>query len=200
MPKTGLSISEFKTQIILKAEEKIRTLGFNRFTLADLARDLNVSHAALYRYVPSKEALLDAVSQKWLERIDVALEQVVHRSAEPVELIIEWFIRYYSLKREKVRNDPEIYKSFNMAVEAEKPFVKSHLDELKRQLTILTRRAAKQGFLNNLPVEKTVLVLLSGTAEFHHPRLVAEHRTADRTSDLETVLQILIMGLSTQQK
>lgn len=199
MPKTGLDYNEFQRQIILSAEKKIREIGFNHFTLADLARDLHVSHAALYRYVPNKEALLDAISEKWLARIDSELEQVIQPSEQALPQIVAWFCRYYKLKREKVLNDPEIYKSFNMAVEAKKPFVKVHLDELHRQLTVLVRLAIDQGMRTELSEEQIVTVLMSCTMEFHHPRLVAEHGSIDKTDNLKTLLQTIIQGISAQQ-
>lgn len=58
------------------AENRIREAGFNHLKLTQLASELGVSHAALYKHVASKGALLDLISEKWLLKIDECLERV----------------------------------------------------------------------------------------------------------------------------
>lgn len=50
------------------AERRFRTEGIRAVVMSDLARSLGMSTKTLYRLVPSKEALVAAVVQRWSDR------------------------------------------------------------------------------------------------------------------------------------
>lgn len=196
MPKTGLTSEELIEKALIITEEKIRYHGFEKFRLTDLAKELNVSHAALYNHFPNKSALLDAISERWLIQIDHTLECIIEKKASPSELITKWFLQYHELKREKVLKDPELFKSFNMAAELEKPFILNHLLTLNKQLLTLVRKAVIAGEIHNESPEEIVELLLEATVSFHHPRMVLDHKDENREPLLQRIIEVLLGGLT----
>lgn len=196
MPKTGLTSEEIKEKTLQITEEKIRRYGFEKFRLTDIARELNVSHAALYNHFPDKAALLDAISERWLTCLDNTLKLITQKEAPPRRLIAEWFLKYHELKKAKVLKDPELYKSFNLAAELHKPFVARHLHNLREQLSSLVQRAIAAGECRGESPEKVVRLLLEATASFHHPQLVLDHKDEPRGPLLQELVEVLLAGLS----
>jgi AcrR family transcriptional regulator len=196
MPKTGLTSEEIREKALEITEEKIRYYGFEKFRLTDLAKELKVSHAALYNHFPNKSALLDAISERWLTQMDYTLECIVKKNTSPCKLITEWFLIYHELKREKVLKDPELFKSFNMAAELEKPFILTHLRNMNHQLLELVKRAVSNGEIHNESPEKMVEVLMESTVSFHHPRMVLDHKDENREPLLQKIIEILLGGLA----
>ena len=47
------------------ATDHVRKHGLERTSVVAVARDAQVSHAAVYRYFASKDALIDAVTGEW---------------------------------------------------------------------------------------------------------------------------------------
>lgn len=196
MPKTGLTSEEIKEKALQITEEKIRYYGFEKFRLTDIARELKVSHAALYNHFPDKAALLDAISERWLSCMDSTLELITQRETSPRRLITEWFLAYHELKKEKVLKDPELYKSFNMAAELSKPFIVKHLHNLHKQLLTLVQKAISAGEMRNESPEKVVQLLLEATVSFHHPRMVLDHKDEQRGPLLQKLIEVLLDGLA----
>jgi AcrR family transcriptional regulator len=196
MPKTGLTAAEIRDKAIDVTIEQMRRYGFDRVRLVDIAKDLGVSHAALYPHFANREALLDAVSARWVSALEVSLEATCHKDKDPVAKIHEWFQKLYGAKREKVLNDPELYKSFNLAAEQRKQFYTSHLTHAKRQLTRLVEEAVAEKKLAKYPVARTVVLLLEATTSFHNPNLVAQHVREKREQLLKQLLDVIINGLS----
>lgn len=195
MPKTGLSSEEIKEKALQIAEEKIRLYSFEKFRLTDIAKELKISQAALYNHFPDKAAVLDAISERWLARMDETLEQITKKELPPRQLIVEWFLKYHELKKEKVLNDPELYKSFNMAAEMVKPFIIRHLDNLNSQLLTLVEKAiATKGISTESPTG-VVRLLLESTVSFHHPRMVLDHKDENREGLLKQLVQVMLEGL-----
>src|SRR3979490_1904810 len=127
MPRTGLTSDEIKEKALASAEANIRRYGIEKFRLNDVAKDLGVSHVALYNHFPDKSAIVDVVSEKWLNSIDQTLQRVCEKDKDPCERIVDFFVKLNQLKREKVQKDPELFKVFNLAAERVKPFVVNHL-------------------------------------------------------------------------
>ncbi|WP_028974731.1 TetR/AcrR family transcriptional regulator [Spirochaeta cellobiosiphila] len=196
MPRTGLPSDQLLEKIIMLAEQKIREDGFSHLKLTLLAKELGVSHAALYKHVKNKEDLLDLISMKLLRELDDKLEMVSRQTNDPGECLQQWFETYHTLKLEKVKKDPEIYKTFNMTVEQKKPFIKAHLKELDQQLISVLERCQAQNLYTLFSVEQSAQILMSGTISFHHPRLVVEHKEEDRLPQLKQLLSVLLQGLN----
>lgn len=196
MPRTGLTSEEIKEKALQITEEKIRHYGFEKFRLTDIAKELKVSHAALYNHFPDKAALLDAISERWLTRMDTILKLITQKKASPRQLIIEWFLKYHELKREKVLKDPEIFKTFNMAAELLKPFILKHLHNLNQQLLTLVEKAIAAGQIRGKSPEKVVQILLEATVSFHHPRMVLDHKDEKRELLLHKLIEVLLDGLA----
>ncbi len=196
MPRTGLTSEEIKRKALQITEEKIRHYGFEKFRLTDIAKELKVSHAALYNHFPDKAALLDAISESWLIRMDTILKLITQKKTSPRQLIIEWFLTYHELKREKVLKDPEIFKTFNMAAELLKPFILKHLHNLNEQLLTLVEKAIAAGEIREKSPEKVVQILLEATVSFHHPRMVLDHKDEKRELLLHKLIEVLLNGLA----
>ncbi len=195
MPKTGLTSEEIRERALQIAEEKIRYYGFEKFRLTDIAKELKVSHAALYNHFPDKAALLDTISERWLIQIDSTLEVITQKEASPRRLIIEWFLKYHELKKEKVLKDPELYKSFNMAAELLKPFIVQHLANLDNQLLLLVQKAITTGEISTESPECVVRLLLESTVSFHHPQMVLSHKDEQREGLLKKLIEVMLEGL-----
>lgn len=196
MPRTGLSSEEIRERAVERAEEAIRKHGYERFRLVDIARELKVSHVALYKHFSDKAALLDSVSEKWLARIDTALARVCAASTRtPEQRIYDFFLTLHRAKCEKVGKDPELYKAFDSAAEMAKPFVVRHLETMGRLLERLVREmlAAQDG--RAYEARRVARMLLDGTVSFHHPKLVAERAGEKREAELRRLLDTLLRGV-----
>lgn len=195
MPRTGLTAENIKEKAINATLAKMREVGFEKVRLTDIARELSVSHAALYSHFKDKSDLLDAVSERWLLDLDETLESICRKRKDPREKIHEWALEIHRAKVEKVRYDPELYKSFDLAAKESKPFVKRHLEIIHRQLLGLVEEAIAKIELRNADPEEMMQIISSAVVAFHHPRLVAHFIDVKRENLLRQVIDTVLKGL-----
>ena len=196
VPKTGLTAVQIRDKAIDVAIAQMRRYGFEKVRLVDIAKDLGVSHAALYIHFTDKEALLDAVSERWLKSLEAAMEGVCQKNKDPIAKIHEWFLKLYLMKREKVMNDPELYKAFKSVADQQKFIYKEHLAVMNGQLTDIVKNATAQKKLTKHSIEKTVELLFETTTGFHNPTMIALHLNEQRENLLKQVLDVVLDGLS----
>jgi AcrR family transcriptional regulator len=196
MPKTGLSFGEIREKAIASTLARMRRHGFEKVSLVDVAGDLGLSHAALYSYFTDKAALLDAVSERWLNSMDAELGKIAKQDRDPLLKIHDWFLKLHRMKREKVRHDPELFKSFNVASEARKAFVVAHLENMRRQTTVLVKEAMAAGKIRKGPAEKASEILRESMTGFSHPKLVVQYLEENREPLLKQTLEAVLKGLA----
>lgn len=198
MPRTGLTAPQIREKAIESTVAKMREVGFAKVRLTEIARDIGVSHAALYMHFRDKGDLLDAVSRTWLERLDERLAEICVAPKPAVDRIRDWMLTIHATKVEKVRVDPALYLAFEDASEVRKPFVADHLKAMHDQLTGLVREAAEEArgmTLDDFDAEGNAKVLSAAMLGFHHPRMVAQYNGENREELLLKVLDSVLVGL-----
>ena len=198
MPRTGMSAEAIRDKAIQATLTRMRLFGFEKVNLSDVAKDLGVSHAALYAHFTDKAALLDAVTERWLRETDAVLEAVCLAKGEPIRKIERWFVKMYRLKRQRALSDPEPYRAFEVAAQLSKPFVVAHLLTVHRQLTELISEAS--GCLTDSTPARQAELLYEAMAAFHHPKLVLQHAAEERERLLKRVLHTMLAGLGLSDK
>ncbi|MFJ9025953.1 TetR/AcrR family transcriptional regulator [Streptomyces sp. NPDC102259] len=93
-------------QIIDAAEQALRRFGPRKATVMDTARILRVSHGSIYRHFPDRDALREAVIERWLVRLRDTLPagQGHHPAA--------WLDALYAAHQDAARTDPELHAAY----------------------------------------------------------------------------------------
>lgn len=195
MPRTGLTQEQLREAVLEAVEANVRRYGLERTRLVDVAKTVGVSHSALYKLFPDKQALLDEVSERWLWHIEGELRKVATRKTKAATKLRDWFVALHQLKLKKVRSDPELYASFNAAASASRPFVQRHLQNSLEMLGGIVRQGIESGEFARGDVEGISQTLFTATLAFHHPKLVLDHLNQNRLGDLNALLDLLLRGL-----
>ena len=77
-------------RILEAAEDVLRRYGPAKANVVDVARALGVSHGSVYRHFPSKAALRDAVTERWLADISAPLAAVADEEGAAPERLQRW--------------------------------------------------------------------------------------------------------------
>jgi len=200
MPRTGLTSEQLKEKAIDCALTHMRQVGFNKVRLSDIAKELGVSHAALYGHFADKSALFDAVCARWLEDFDAEQESLCAESVDQDALarLTQWFVQLHRMKVAKVKNDPELFKALNYSTEVEKPFVQAHLSVMRRQLSTMVTQAITANLIQRKNVDEVVTLLMEATSSFHHPAMVAMYGGEERENILRQLLLTMFDGFRLQ--
>jgi AcrR family transcriptional regulator len=88
MPKVSEAhLSSQRTRILDAAVGVFAQRGFQQATIQDVCRRADISHGALYRYFPSKEALIEATAARLRDEFMAGFEQAASRDASFAEIV-----------------------------------------------------------------------------------------------------------------
>jgi AcrR family transcriptional regulator len=70
-----LTRDETRERIMVKTDELFRQFGFGKTTVADIATELGMSPANIYKFFSSKEAVIQASADRNLVVLSVAVQR-----------------------------------------------------------------------------------------------------------------------------
>lgn len=189
------SDEELRDRAVAAAEELLRRLGPQKTRLVDVAKAIKVSHSVLYRVFPDREALMDAVSARWLNRIDDELGEIAASDDPPDQRLRRWFHHLHHLKTAKFAQDPELWANYDIGAARTSPTVCGHLSIIRGQVAAILQAGIAIGMFPPIDIETGVDLFFNATMAFHHPRLVVEEGARERREALDRILDLMLDGL-----
>lgn len=190
-----MSERDTRERILEAAVEQLRRFGPAKTTVLDVARALEMSHGNVYRHFPSKQALFDAVTQRWLSAMMPPLEVILHCRMAPAKKLVLWLSALMNLKREKVLADPEMFAAYHEVANASRDVVQQHLEHLRDHVAHIIREGVDAGDFRVKNAPRAAQAVLDATSRFHHPHFVRESAGSDPTPDAERVFALVVAGL-----
>lgn len=182
-------------RILDTAEEVLRRFGPAKATMVDVARALDVSHGSIYRHFPSKAALRDAVTQRWLHRVSEPLAIVATEEGRADQRLRRWLDLLIATKRHKVRDDPELFATYHALAEEAREVVGLHVQDLVNQIEQIIQDGVLQGRFDAADPPLAAKAVFDATTRFHHPAHALEWDAPSIDSDFEGVWQMVMNGL-----
>lgn len=184
-----------REQVLDAAEEVLRRYGPAKATVVDVARALGVSHGSVYRHFPSKAALRDAVTERWLKRASGPLEAIVAEDRPAPERLRRWFDALLAIKRAKVRAEPEMFATYEALVEEFRDSVTRHLETLADHVTRIIADGVESGEFVSRDARASAWAVLNATSRFHNPVHALEWKEPGIDDAFEGVWDLIVSGL-----
>jgi AcrR family transcriptional regulator len=183
-------------RILEAAEEALRRYGPAKANVVDVARALGVSHGSVYRHFPSKAALRDAVTERWLSEISKPLEAIAAGKGTARQRLERWLDGLVQAKRRKALDDPELFATYIELAADAREVVKTHVETLVDQLTrIVAEGVADSAFAADDP-RAAARAAFDATSRFHNPAHAAEWSDLQIDAAYEGVRALVLRGLT----
>lgn len=185
-----------RERILEAAEDVLRRFGPGKATVVDVARALRVSHGSVYRHFPSKAALRDAVTERWLARVCMPLDAVSAEPGPAPERLRRWFDRLIATKRSLALGDPELFTTYLTLAADAREVVRAHVDALSAQVGKIIADGVARGELSAADPARAGRALLEATSRFHHPVHASEWTDPSIDASFEAVWALVTNGLA----
>jgi AcrR family transcriptional regulator len=186
-----------KELILDAAEQVLRRYGPDKTSVVDVAKALQVSHGTLYRHFPSKAALREAVTERWLHRIGDPLQEIADRAdgraADRLRLWLETLIR---AKRTYVNDEPEMFAMYTTVTFEAVDMITAHVNKLIHQIAQIIEEGITCLEFKSGQSEVIAKAVFIATSRFHHPAHANEWTSADIEHEFDSVWELILSGIS----
>lgn len=161
-------------RLLAAATEHLRCLGQTHFTVRAVAAEFGMTHACVYRYFPSKVALLDAISGRWLHNVEVELDRIAGATNPADEKIGLLLNVLANVQREALIYEPNLFAVYLDATVSARPVVRRHRTRLRSLIQRIVEEgiAAKAFVISNR--ERAIAYIFDASYRFTHPLAIQQ--------------------------
>jgi AcrR family transcriptional regulator len=188
-----LKSEDTRARIMETAETLFRRLGFAKTAVADIAAELGMSPANVYRFFPSKIAIVQAICQRCLGELEAKVWSVA-RSRGPANSRLErLFLEVLAYHKENLLTDQKVNDIVTVAMEESWDAILAHKEVVRTAIELILRDGIETGEFEPVDPRETSMLIMRANVSFCHPLLIAEGLQDSR--DLETEARALMRFL-----
>lgn len=195
MARPSSDLDAGRAHLLDLVEDLIRKRGAASVSLAELAAEAGMSPANIYRFFENKEALYEAVAERWFAPKVRVMEEVVE-SDEPVrDKLFAFFARRFQLMSDNYLADPTLFTSYLDLGDDHEETVRGYIDLGDHYLAMLVSEAQAAGNFSGLTIDQTVSLINLSVLAFINPRLIPMLSHSLNEAKLRQIIDALLEGL-----
>lgn len=161
-PPTDLVILEI-------AADHIRRFGVERTTVTGIAEEAGMSHANVYRYYPSKTALIDEITAGWLKPLETGLRSIADAPDPAFDKLERLIFAVHRTYRDKLDSDPNIFSLFVEATAKGTSVARKHRSRIELEIQRILDEGASGGVFEISDMKKALALVCDALHKFIHP-------------------------------
>jgi AcrR family transcriptional regulator len=188
---------ERREQIIRAADEHFRRYGYNKTTVADLAKAIGVSSAYVYRFFESKQAIGEAVCAMTLARIGNELLEIAGHQETAANRLRSLYRCLAERGIELFFKERKLHDLVVAAVENRWPSVLQHkATMLEAARRIVTDGRASGEFERKTPLDEICRAIFETLEPFAHPMLLELKEPPELEASIVAVSNLVLRSLA----
>jgi|SRR5208337_770349 len=165
---------ETRVRILKEAERLFRHYGYSKTTVADIADACAMSSANVYRFFPSKSAIVEAICgviiselERQLREIAIADAPASQRLAQFIELIARHTVETYT-------EDRKVHEMVVVAMEEHWGAIDRHLQATEAMIASIVASGIEAGEFKRQDPAQAAKCVHFAVAGFSHPVVTAQ--------------------------
>ncbi len=189
--------NQTRAAILAAAERHFKQYGHAKTTIVDIANDCAMSHANVYRYFRNKSEIIDAVAERWLDKIIRVGEGVMAKAGTAPQRLRDLVLELHLMKKRELLRSGRVHDVLKIAARDGRPCIEAHEAKIVALFAAVVAYGNKTGEFACADTHAAGVALHAATIKFCHPFLVEQYQHQDLEVQLQCVLDIVIAGLRT---
>lgn len=186
-------------RLLALASAHLRLVGAKRLTVVAIAEAAGMTHANVYRYFPSKEALIDAVIDAWIKSVETRLTGIADGPDPADDKLERMILALARANRDGLAENPALYAAFREAMIGNRPVARRHRVRVRTLLDRIIEEGVNAGMFEPRDRDKAAVFALDACFRFIHPvavELEAELPQTQFDHRLGNVVKVVLRALS----
>jgi AcrR family transcriptional regulator len=173
-PQVRTKPDDTRARIVETAEVLFRRLGFAKTTVADIAAELHMSPANVYRFFPSKTAIVQAICQRCLSEVEENAWAIARSKAPASQRLERLVLEILAYHKENLLTDQRVNDIVLIALEQNWDEILAHKETLRTAVELILRDGIDAGEFEPADPRGASQTIMRSLVSFCHPVLVAQ--------------------------
>ncbi|MEP9375576.1 TetR/AcrR family transcriptional regulator [Aquabacter sp. CN5-332] len=197
--RTKETADETRERIARTADELFRRMGYAKTAVADIAAELGMSPANVYRFFPSKNAIVEAICTRCLVEMENEIRVISAKPLTARERIFELFRAILIYHRDNFISERRLHDMVLVAIESNWDAILAHKLRIAAGIEALLAEGIEEGAFVPHDAAAASQIMLGAMVRFCHPILIAESIDEDLESQLQAALAFILRSVEVQR-
>jgi AcrR family transcriptional regulator len=166
--------TDTRERILVVAERLFRQIGYQKTTVADIAKELRMSPANVYRFFDSKKAIHEGVARGLMGEVEVAAQEVAARPRPAAAKLRELMNTIHRMNSERYVGDSKLHEMVAIAMEEDWASCVAHMEMITGTIGGVIAEGAASGEFNVTDVPLAAMCACTAMMRFFHPQMIAQ--------------------------
>jgi AcrR family transcriptional regulator len=173
-PQVRTKPDDTRARIMATAEALFRRLGFAKTTVADIAAELEMSPANVYRFFASKNAIVEAICKHCLSDVEEKAWTVARSKALAAERMERLILEILAYHMENFYSEKRVNELVVAAIEASWDAIRAHKQVMHNVTELILRDGIAAGEFEPVEPGETAELIMRSVVCFTHPLLIGQ--------------------------
>jgi AcrR family transcriptional regulator len=172
--RTRADPDEVRARILEVAEEHFRRVGYHKTSVADIASELGMSTANVYRFFPSRDAINESICRRVVNEVADIAFAIARTNAPALEKLDRLLTAVHHHNKMKLIKERHMHDMIVAAMQENWAIIKAHIERMVTILEAIIREGIEAGELKADDPAEAARAVKTAFTPFFHPILI-EH-------------------------
>jgi AcrR family transcriptional regulator len=188
--------SDTRERILVEAERLFRQIGYQKTTVADIAKELRMSPANVYRFFDSKKAIHEGVARGLMGGVEDAAQTIATgRGSTAASRLRELMTTINRMNTERYVVDSKLHEMVEIAMEESWDVCVAHMERITETIGGVIGEGAATGEFEVPDVTVAAKCACTAMMRFFHPQMIAQCANKPGPS-LDQMIDFILAGLT----
>jgi AcrR family transcriptional regulator len=188
-----------RERILVVAERLFREIGYQKTTVADIAKVLRMSPANVYRFFDSKKAIHEGVARTLMGGVEDAAQAIAIRREPAASRLRELMTTIHRMNCERYIGDSKLHEMVEIAMEESWEVCVAHMQRITETIAAVIAEGAATGEFEAPDVPLAAMCACTAMMRFFHPQMIAQCANKPGPS-LDQMIDFVIAGLAPRSR
>ena len=184
-----------RDRILEVAERLFRQIGYQKTTVGDIAKELRMSPANVYRFFESKKAIHQAVARSLMGEVELEAQRIVARPGLVPERFRELLTTIHRMNTERYVGDNKLHEMVEIAMQEDWQVCVNHMECIAGVVGQMIAQGVASGEFEARDLQLASLCACTAMMRFFHPQMIAQCATKPGPT-IDQMIDFVIAGLS----
>jgi AcrR family transcriptional regulator len=184
-----------RERILVVAERLFRQIGYQKTTVADIAKELRMSPANVYRFFDSKKSIHEGVARGLMGEVEIEARRIAQAPGPAPVRLRQLMKTIHHMNSERYVGDSKMHEMVEIAMQEDWDVCVAHMECIASVIGEVIAQGAASGEFEAPDLQLASLCACTAMMRFFHPQMIAQCATKPGPT-IDQQIDFVLLALS----